>query len=268
MRILLGLLRACHLGPTLTVTITSFLLATNLWWEGPAFIIAFGVFLGQLLVGFTNDLNDYQDDLKHNRLNKPLVSGRITEKQLRTAIKFVAPFAVVVNIFGPLGIKGGLIYLFGVGMGISYNLYFKSTLLSPLPYAIAFAALVACIVVATDRNPPLWLMTAASLLGVAAHFANVLKDLDQDLTSGIKGLPQRLGKKYSRLIVSILLITTTLLLNYIHPNTPLLVIGLIAAAITSFAPNKLMFSALMITAVIDVMLMLNAAGSLIGSLVI
>jgi 4-hydroxybenzoate polyprenyltransferase len=268
MRILLALFKACHLGPTLTVTITSFLLATNLWWEGPAYIIAFGVFLGQLLVGFTNDLNDYQDDLKHNRLNKPLVSGRITEKQLRTAIKIVAPFAIIVNIFGPLGIKGGLIYLFGVGMGISYNLYFKSTLLSPLPYAIAFAALVACIVVATDRNPPLWLMGAASLLGVAAHFANVLKDLDQDLTSGIKGLPQRLGKKYSRLIVSILLITTTLLLNLIHPNTPLLVIGLIAAAITSFAPNKLMFSALMITAVIDVMLMLNAAGSLIGSLVI
>ena len=268
MRILLTLLKACHFGPTMTVTITSFLLATNLWWEGPAYIIAFGVFLGQLLVGFTNDLTDYQDDLKHNRLNKPLVSGRITEKQLRTAIKIVAPFAVVVNIFGPLGIKGGLIYLFGVGMGISYNLYFKSTLLSPLPYAIAFAALVACIVVATDRNPPLWLMGAASLLGVAAHFANVLKDLDQDLTSGIKGLPQRLGKKYSRIIVSLLLISTTLLLNHTQPNTPLLVIGLVASVITSFAPNKLMFSSLMITAVIDVVLLLNAAGRLIGSLVI
>jgi 4-hydroxybenzoate polyprenyltransferase len=268
MRILLALLKACHLGPTLTVTITSFLLATNLWWEGPAYIIALGVFLGQLLVGFTNDLTDYPDDLKHNRRNKPLVSGRITEKQLRTAIKIVAPFAVVVNIFGPLGIKGGLIYLFGVGMGISYNLYFKSTLLSPLPYAIAFAALVACIVVATDRNPPLWLITAASLLGIAAHFANVLKDLDQDLTSGIKGLPQRLGKKYSRIIVSLLLISTTLLLNHTQPNTTLLVIGLIASVITSFAPNKLMFSSLMITAVIDVVLLLNAAGKLIGSLVI
>ena len=268
MRILLALLKACHLGPTLTVTITSFLLATNLWWEGPAYIIAFGVFLGQLLVGFTNDLNDYQDDLKHNRSNKPLVSGQITTAQLQRAIKIVAPIAVVVNIVGPLGIKGGLIYLFGVGMGISYNLYFKSTLLSPLPYAIAFAALVACIVVATDRNPPLWLMSTASLLGVAAHFANVLKDLDQDLSSGIKGLPQRVGKKYSRLIVSILLISTTLLLNYIHPNTALLVIGLIAAVITSFAPNKIMFSSLMVTALIDVVLMLNAAGEVIGSLVI
>ena len=119
MRILIGLLKACHLGPTLTVTITSFLLAANLWWEGPAFVIAIGVFLGQLLVGFTNDLNDYQDDLKHQRINKPLVSGVITTSQLQKAIKIVAPIAVVLNIAGPLGIKGGLIYLFGVGMGIS-----------------------------------------------------------------------------------------------------------------------------------------------------
>ena len=264
-KLIIGLAKASHFGPTMTVTITSFLLATNLWWEGPAYIIAFGVFLGQLLVGFTNDLKDFQDDQKHNRRNKPLVSGGITEKQLRRAIKIIAPLAVAVNIFGPLGIKGGLIYLFGVGMGISYNLYFKSTLLSPLPYAIAFAALVACIVVATDRNPPLWLMSAAALLGVAAHFANVLKDIDQDLTSGIKGLPQKLGKTNSRIIVSILLITTTLLLNHTQPNTPLLVIGLIASVITSFAPNKLMFTCLMITAVIDVALLINAAGSVIGS---
>lgn len=268
MRFIIGLARASHFGPTMTVTITSLLLANNLWWEGPAFVIAFGVFLGQLLVGFTNDLNDYQDDLKHKRINKPLVSGVITNIQLRKAIKIVAPIAVVVNIAGPLGIKGGLIYLFGVGMGISYNLYFKSTLLSPLPYAIAFAALVSCIVVATDRRPPLWLITAAALLGVAAHFANVLKDLDQDLTSGIKGLPQRLGKTNSRIICSGLLILTTLLLNNTHPNTPLLIIGLIAATITSVAPNKLIFAALMITAVIDVALLLNAAGSLIGSSVI
>ena len=267
-RLIIALAKASHFGPTMTVTITSLLLANNLWWEGPAFFIAFGVFLGQLLVGFTNDLNDYQDDLKHNRSNKPLVSGVITTSQLQRAIKIVAPIAVVVNIAGPLGVKGGLIYLFGVGMGISYNLYFKSTLLSPLPYAIAFGALVSCIVVATDRRPPLWLITAAALLGVAAHFANVLKDLDQDLTSGIKGLPQKLGKKFSRIIVSLLLISTTLLLNYTQPNTPLLVIGLIASVITSFAPNKLMFSSLMITALIDVLLLLNAAGKLIGSLVI
>ena len=117
---MLSLLRASHIGPTAAVTFISFLLATSLWWEGPAFIIAFGIFLGQLLVGWSNDLNDYPDDLKHNRTVKPLVSGEITSKQLLRAIKICAPFTLIFNLFGPLGIKGGLIYLFGVGT-VSYT---------------------------------------------------------------------------------------------------------------------------------------------------
>ena len=268
MKVIFGLLKASHFGPTMAVTVISLLLATNLWWEGPAIVIAFGVFLGQLLVGWSNDLNDYPDDLKHNRTSKPLVSGEITERKLLTSIKVITPLAVVFNLFGPLGIKGGLLYLFGVGMGVAYNFYFKSTLLSPLPYALAFAALVSSIVIATDRTPPLWLIASGSLLGVAAHFANVLKDLDQDRTSGIKGLPQKLGKKASRLICATLLITTTLLLHITVSNTPLLVIGLITALITSFAPDKVIFKSLMITVIIDLILLLSAVDSKIGSLVV
>ena len=265
---MLSLLRASHIGPTAAVTFISFLLATSLWWEGPAFVIAFGIFLGQLLVGWSNDLNDYPDDLKHNRTVKPLVSGEITSKQLLRAIKICAPFTLIFNLFGPLGIKGGLIYLFGVGMGVAYNFYFKSTLFSPLPYAIAFAALVSSIVISTDRTPPIWLITCGALLGVAAHFANVLKDLDQDLESKIKGLPQRLGKKVSRIICASLLIGTTLILHSLVGNTPLLVIGLIAAAITSIAPNSVIFKSLIITVIIDLILLLNAVDSELGSLVI
>jgi 4-hydroxybenzoate polyprenyltransferase len=265
---LLSLLRASHIGPTAAVTFISFLLATSLWWEGPAFVIAFGIFLGQLLVGWSNDLNDYPDDLKHNRTVKPLVSGEITSKQLLRAIKICAPFTLIFNLFGPLGIKGGLIYLFGVGMGVAYNFYFKSTLLSPLPYALAFAALVSSIVISTDRTPPIWLITCGGLLGVAAHFANVLKDIDQDLESKIKGLPQRLGKRASRIICASLLIGTTLILPSLVGNTPLLVIGLIAAAVTSVAADSVIFKFLIITVIIDLILLLNAVDSELGSLVV
>ena len=265
---MLSLLRASHIGPTAAVTFISFLLATSLWWEGPAFVIAFGIFLGQLLVGWSNDLNDYPDDLKHNRTVKPLVRGEITSKQLLRAIKICAPFTLIFNLFGPLGIKGGLLYLFGVGMGVAYNFFFKSTLFSPLPYALAFAALVSSIVISTDRTPPIWLITCGALLGVAAHFANVLKDIDQDLESKIKGLPQRLGKKISRIICASLLIGTTLILHSLVGNTPLLVIGLIAAAITSVAPNSVIFKSLIITVIIDLILLLNAVDSELGSLII
>lgn len=201
-------LRAAHFGPTMLITLISFALATRLSWFGPALLISFTIFLGQLIIGWSNDVFDYADDLKHNRINKPLVAGAISVHQLRTATLILLPVALVANLIGPLGIRGGSVYLFGVGCGIAYNFYFKFSRLSPLPYALACAALPASIFLATNRTPPLWVLAVGSMLGVAFHFANVLKDLSQDRESSIGGLPQRLGKSFSIAIISILLILT------------------------------------------------------------
>ena len=202
-------LRAAHFGPTMLITLISLALATRLWWFGPALLISFTVFLGQLIIGWSNDVFDYADDLKHRRINKPLVAGAISVHQLRTATFILLPIAFVANLIGPLGIRGGSVYLLGVGCGIAYNFYFKFSRLSPLPYAVACAALPASIFLATNRTPPLWVLAVGSMLGVAFHFANVLKDLSQDRESSIGGLPQRLGKGFSIAIISILLILTT-----------------------------------------------------------
>ena len=205
---------AAHFGPTMLITTISFLLAAQLWWEGPAYLIAFTVFLGQLLIGWSNDIYDYQDDLKHNRVNKPLVSGQLQIENLKKATFILLPIALLANLLGPLGLKGGAIYLLGVGCGIAYNFYFKFRITSPLVYFIALAALPASIFYAVDRNPPLWVLASSSLLGVAFHFANVLKDLSADRDSNIGGLPQRLGKKASLVIIAMLLIIViTILLN-------------------------------------------------------
>ena len=206
--------QAAHFGPTMLITAISFLLASRLWWEGPAYVIAFTVFLGQLLIGWSNDVYDYQDDLKHNRVSKPLVSGQLKIEKLRRATFILLPFAVIANLLGPLGLKGGAVYLLGVGCGIAYNFYFKFRITSALAYLIALAALPASIFYAVDRNPPLWVLATSSLLGVAFHFANVLKDLSADRDSQIGGLPQRLGKRTSLIIIAILLIIViTILLN-------------------------------------------------------
>ncbi len=203
-------LAASHFGPTVLITSISYVIALKLWWEGPAYVIAFTVFLGQLLIGWSNDLYDYEDDLKHQRTNKPLVVGTITFAQLRKTTFIFLPFAVVANLVGPLGLKGGLVYLLGVGCGIAYNFYFKFSRFSPLPYAIACAALPASIYFAVDRTPPVWILAAGSLLGVAFHFLNVIKDMQQDQKSEIKGLPQRSGNKASVITAVILLIAAAL----------------------------------------------------------
>jgi len=200
-----GLLKAAHFGPTLIVTSISFGIATYYWWEGPAYVIAFGVFTGQLVVGWSNDLYDYDDDSKHQRVKKPLVSGLITQQYLQKWLLFMMPFSFIANLLGPLGIKGGLVYMLGIACGVAYNFYFKFSFLSPLPYAIAFAALPSSVVISKELNPPLWMLLGGALFGMAAHFINVIKDMDQDQASGIKGLPQRLGKRNSIVAAALLI---------------------------------------------------------------
>jgi 4-hydroxybenzoate polyprenyltransferase len=194
MQKLKGLLKAAHFGPTLIVTAISFCFGTYYWWEGPAYVIAFGVFTGQLVVGWSNDLYDFDDDLKHQRSKKPLVSGLITKQYLIKWLRFMVPFSFVANLLGPLGIKGGSVYMLGIACGVAYNFYFKFSILSPLPYAIAFAALPSSVAISKEINPPTWMLLGGALFGMAAHFINVIKDMDQDQASGIKGLPQQLGK--------------------------------------------------------------------------
>jgi 4-hydroxybenzoate polyprenyltransferase len=192
-----GLRRASHFGPTVIVTTISLVLSFFYTSWQSAILIAFGVALGQLVVGWSNDLYDYADDLSHQRLNKPLVKGTITRELLMRCLIIMVPLSFLANLFGPLGVNGGLVYMFGIACGVAYNLYFKFNIFSPLPYALAFAALPSSIVIAQEQTPPVWMWLGGALFGVAAHFVNVLKDIDQDQISGIGGLPQRLGMRKS-----------------------------------------------------------------------
>lgn len=207
-----ALAKAAHFGPTMLITTISFTLATLLSQISTALGIAFTVFLGQLIIGWSNDIYDYQDDLKHNRQNKPLVNGQLTVSSLTRTTFLLLPIAIIANLIGPLGFKGGAVYLLGVGCGIAYNFYFKFSPLSPLPYFIALAALPASIFYAVDKAPLIWVLATSSLLGVAFHFANVLKDLSADRQSSIGGLPQRAGKKVSIGIIALLLVIVAVIL--------------------------------------------------------
>ena len=217
---LIGLMRASHFGPTILVTGISYFFAQLYWWEGPSMVIAFAFFCGQLVVGWSNDLIDYQDDLRHKRLNKPLVAGLITPKYLQRWLQVMIPIAILINLFGPLGFIGGGLSLFAVGWAVAYNFYFKFNVFSPLPYASAFAALPSCMALSKDQLPPLWMWLGGALFGVAAHFLNVIKDMKQDNQSGIKGLPQRVGTKASVFVAVLLIASAITLLALSDPSLP------------------------------------------------
>ena len=210
-RTIVGLAKASHFGPTVLVTSISFFFAQLFWWEGPAYVIALGVFCGQLVVGWSNDLVDYRDDLSHNRQNKPLVAGLITTNLLQKALRIATVLALIINLLGPLGLIGGGLSLLAIGWAVSYNLYFKFTGFSWLPFAFAFGALPSCMALSKDMAPPLWMWLGGALTGTAAHFINVIKDMKEDHISGIKGLPQRCGTKLS-IVIAVVLIAAALVL--------------------------------------------------------
>ena len=220
MRKVIGLARASHFGPTLLVTSLTLFFAQLFWWEGPAIVIAFGIFCGQLVVGWSNDLIDYHDDLRHQRLNKPLVSGVISTKFLERCLVVAVFAALIINLLGPLGLVGGGLSLFAIAWAVGYNFYFKFTIFSWLPYAVAFAALPSCMALSKEIIPPMWMWLGGALLGTATHFINVIKDMKEDHISGIKGRPQRCGTKLSVVIAISLVVAAVLLLVFSDLSLP------------------------------------------------
>jgi 4-hydroxybenzoate polyprenyltransferase len=51
----------------------------------------------------------------------------------------------------------------------------------------------------------MWMWLGGAIFGSAAHFINVIKDIDQDRASGIGGAPQRIGKRNSIVVAALLI---------------------------------------------------------------
>lgn len=205
---LVPLLRAAHIGPALAVTCVVALLAAGADLTATqAAVVTAAVFTGQLTIGWGNDLLDAGRDRQVGRTDKPLASGELAPGPVRRALVGAAAACVVLSLLA--GWRSGLTHLgLGVAFGHLYNLYFKATPLSWLPYAVAFGSLPAVVTLAGEPPmwPPTWMVLTAAALGVAAHFLNTLPDFEADEATGIQGLPHRLGASASRFVATTLLL--------------------------------------------------------------
>jgi 4-hydroxybenzoate polyprenyltransferase len=241
----------------MAVTIITFLLAHSLWPIKESFLIGLAIFTGQLCVGWTNDLLDARVDRQQGRTNKPIAQGLIAPRTVIISTFFALALCVELSLLGPLGIKGGLVHLLGVGCGVSYNFYFKRNLLSPLPYAIAFAGLPTSIALSKGHLPPAWLALAGGLLGISAHFTNVVKDMDEDRLAKIFGLPQILGARNSQIIGAVGFLAVAAILQMATDAKFILGIGLASCLLFFIVPRKYSFTLSMALAILDVALLVT-----------
>ncbi|MFD3548347.1 UbiA family prenyltransferase [Streptomyces sp. NPDC058655] len=204
-----GLLAACHPVPAAAVTLLAAALAAAVG-HGPrgAAVCVAAVAAGQLSVGWSNDRADLHRDRAAGRPDKPLAAGTVRPVAVSRAAALALLACVPLSLAA--GAVAGAVHLTAVAAGWAYNLRLKRTAVSWLPYAVAFGLLPAFATLGLPGAPwpPPWLTAGAALLGAGAHFANVLPDIEDDLATGVVGLPQRLGARSATTVAGLLVLTS------------------------------------------------------------
>jgi 4-hydroxybenzoate polyprenyltransferase len=270
----IALLGSCHPAPCVAVTVFAGVLAATAGATvGTSLLVAAAVLAGQLSIGWSNDRLDARRDASVGRTDKPLARGAVPTAVTDAAI--VVSVLATIGLSLALGWAPGLLHLAAVACGWAYNVGVKATWWSWLPYALAFGALpaIATLALPDARAPGWWAITAAACVGVAAHLANVLPDIDDDLRTGVRGLPHRLGARWSLTTAALLVVAASALITIASPDgrrafdwTALAVIALVVGAALPVQlrhpASKSSFIAIMGLAAVDIALLATNSGQL------
>jgi 4-hydroxybenzoate polyprenyltransferase len=267
-----GLIRACHPEPTAAVTAVAAALAASVG-RGVAgtVAVAAAVLAGQLSVGWMNDLLDRDRDVRVGRADKPVVAGTLPAATLRTAMLVAAVAVVPLSLLS--GVLAGSLHLVAVASAWAYNIRLKASALSVLPYAVSFGLLPAFVTAGLPGHPVIgWLVAAGALLGAGAHFANALPDIADDLATGVRGLPHRLGPTGSRIAAAVLLTAASVVLATGPPGPPgVLGIGAVVVAVVCGVGagvlgrrpgSRAAFLGVLVVAAVDVALLVGSGTAL------
>ncbi len=266
----IGLLRASHPGPSFAVSSVCALLAIGVgleWWR--CVLVAFAMLAGQFSVGISNDWIDADRDRAVGRTDKPIATGEVSATLARNAAVGLVLLGLALTL--PLGWAATAVHAAFISAGWAYNAGVKNTALSVMPY-LSFGLLPLFVTTALP-SPALaepWAIGAGAALGVAAHFANVLPDIDDDRATGVRGLPHRLGLKVSGLVIALSLLLASYLVVLAPGGTPnaLALVGLVLSAILAVAcaaitisgrATRLVFRLIILAAVINAILLIAAA---------
>jgi 4-hydroxybenzoate polyprenyltransferase len=268
-----GLVAATHTGPAVAVTAVATLLAVAAGVPGwRVVLVCVAVLAGQASIGWSNDWLDADRDRAVARGDKPVVQGAVSPGLLRISALVSAALAVVLSLL--LGPAPGILLLVLVASGWAYNAGLKRTPASIVPYCTGFGALPAGVVAAAPGTPaaPWWLVAAGAALGGAAHLANVAPDIEDDLATGVRGLPHRMGPVASAITGALLLLGASLVL-VLGPAGPPTVTGWIclalavpAATVAALAGTPALrraaFPAVLLLVVLDVVLLVAGGAAL------
>jgi 4-hydroxybenzoate polyprenyltransferase len=208
----LALIRSSHPIPCLAVSLFAAVFALGLGFSlQRSLLVFFVVLLQQISVGLSNDWLDSKQDLRAGRKDKPAANGLVKVSELRTWSLVAAVLAQASAFyFGP---SAAVLMFAMLAAGWAYNLGMKANWSSAIPYIVGFGSVP--VFAGLSAEVPIWVepwvVLMSALLGVSAHFANVLPDIEADKLNGVRALPHILGQRVSALVIAVTALVATLL---------------------------------------------------------
>ena len=198
-----GYLLLPHLAPVLVVELATVAFAIIAWdglppahLLGPLLLAMLG---GQLAIGAINELVDLPFDTV-GKPGKPLPSGDVSIRGARVMV--VIGLIMMVAFGWRFGTLPFALLAAGTGLGIAYDLWFKRTLWSWLPYLLALPLLPIWVFAALGKPEPklLLLYPLGALATVGVHLAQALPDVAIDRAAGLPTASSRLGQRLTFVI--------------------------------------------------------------------
>lgn len=162
-------------------------------------LVAATVLIGQLTIGWINDIADRKRDKQAGRDDKPIALGWVHASTAAWTTAYAT--CALVPLATTNGNEAGASYLIAVLVGWIGTRVLRRSILSWLPMAVSFALLPAFLSYGgsgggSQGDPPTIAITVvAALLGIGVHFLLALPDLVGDNTTGMRHLPLRVAKR-------------------------------------------------------------------------
>lgn len=213
----IGYITIVHPFPSVAMTLTALALSLplNKSYSDDQFLV-FGliILLENFIVGLVNDLRDFSYD-KEVKPYKPLVAGRITSSEAKLVL--VLFFITLMVAFMEFNFIIDSVFLLGLGCGLSYDLVFKKTPFSFIPYTIAMPTLAIAARLVNGNLPILllWIYPLGALMSLALHLTNQMHKAEESNESGEHNLLQIIGVKNGQLLCVLVTICSLVLFTFL-----------------------------------------------------
>ena len=197
--ILIGHVRLTHPFPSLLDGLVAGAAALAAGGDPPAAVrLSLSMILLQASVGSLNDVIDAPSDAGR-KPGKPIPAGLVRRETAKVIAAIAGGGGVLLAV--PSGPATVALALGLLALGYAYDLWFKGTAWSWLPFALAIPLFPTYgWLGAAGTLPPIWavLLPTAVLAGTALALANATVDVERDRAAGLESVATRLGRGRSR----------------------------------------------------------------------